>query len=121
MGFVFGILEYTQRLQKQDHKEYRGYELDHSNIQRFAPERIVILRNFINNGLRFYNPAYQDTGQDRYDRHHDIIAEIIHNIQNLRHGAVRQFVFKVEDIVAEAYDDADNKCVGRCKGGALLP
>lgn len=62
LNFRSAFLEKSQRLQKQNYKENRGDELDHSNIKFLAPEGVAVFRNLVDDGLWFYDPANQDTG-----------------------------------------------------------
>ena len=104
--FVFNILcqvKNTDGLQEQNEQKNRCYKTYHHIVQCLSSHMTTVFLYFVCDKLRSQYPADQDAGQDRYDGHHYIVADVIHHIQYLSHGTIGQFEFKVKMVVAKAY------------------
>ena len=75
---------------------------------------------FINDQLRPYNPADQNTGQQRNKRHQEAVADVVHHVEQLRGRAVGQRKLKVERVVAHADEHSRHERVDAHGGAHLL-
>ena len=90
-------------LQKQHQHHHRGNIADHHPVEFLAAEGLAAPLHLINDVIRRHDPADQDGGQQGDERHHNAVADIVHDIQQLSRRAVGQLHLKIEDAVDVKY------------------
>ncbi len=98
----------AQCLQKEQEKHDGSNNLDHNGIESLAAELETAESDLVNNGLGLDDPANKDAACDCNNRHKDVVADIVENVENLCNATVGKGHLEVEDIVAEADDYANN-------------
>ena len=91
-------------LQKQHQHHYRGNIADHHPVELLAAEGLAVALHLVNDVIRRHDPADQDGGQQGNERHHNTVADVVHDIQQLRRRAVGQLYLKIEDAVTQRND-----------------
>lgn len=99
-------VEDAEGLQEQDKQQDRRDELDKQSVHRFAAEGEPALFEFADDPVRTGNPADQDTFADSDDRHGDVVADVVRQVEDLGDGAVRQRQLEIELVIAQADDQA---------------
>ena len=87
------------RLQKQNKHHDRGDEANHHTVKFFPVEGFAVPLHLINDIVGCHNPANQDGREQCDKRHHDAVADIIHDVKKLSGRAVRQFHLYIDDTV----------------------
>ena len=114
MNQLFGFrLKNPDAGQQDDEQQDWRDELDHCNVKPFAGEFFAVEGDFIECGLRLGNPANQNTGEQADNRHEEVVACVVEDVENLADAAVRKLELEVEDVVAEAHDNRNDK--GACR------
>ena len=76
--------------------------------------------DFIKDSLGLHDPADQDAGGNGNHGHQDIVADVVHDIQNLSNTAVGKSQIEVEDVITQAdHDTSDQSQDGHGDGSGL--
>jgi len=92
----------AKSLQKEQEEHNGSNNLYHNGIETLATELQTAESNFFDDGLGLDDPANKDAAGDSNNRHKDVVADIVENVENLCNTAVGKGELKVEDVVAEA-------------------
>ena len=77
-------------MQEEDEYQNGCNIADHDDVHLFPAEALAVALHLADDELRRFDPADQDRGQKRDERHHAAVADVVHDVQQLRGGAVRQ-------------------------------
>ena len=95
------------------HKQYqhhnRGNIAHHNGVELFAAEGFAVALHLTNDVIRCFDPADQNRGQQRNQRHHNAVADVIHDVQQLADRTVGQFDLEVEHTVSKGNDSRSGK------------
>ena len=87
-GGLYGLSKDPGGLQKQHQHHHRGNIADHHPVELLAAEGLAVALHLVNDVIRRHDPANQDGGQQGNEGHHDAVADIVHDIQQLPHRSV---------------------------------
>ena len=87
---LYGLSKDPGGLQKQHQHHHRGNIADHHPVELLAAEGLAVALHLVNDVIRRHDPANQDGGQQGNERHHDAVADVVHDIQQLSRRAVGQ-------------------------------
>ena len=82
---LFGLSKDPGGLQKQHQHHHRSNVSDHHPVEFLAAEGLAVALHLVNDVIRCHDPADQDGGQQGNERHHNTVADIVHDIQQLSH------------------------------------
>ena len=108
-------------LQEQDEHDHGHNISDHDRVKFPQREFPAAEFNFLDDPVRTDHPADQDGGQHGDEGHHETVADIIHQIQDLSYAAVGQGKLNIEDAVTQRDDDRNNSVKDRQDKGGRLP
>ena len=98
-------IQYPCRRQEEDEHDHRHDVLDHDTVQPLKPELAPAVLDFFDDPVGTYDPANQDRGQHRDERHHKAVADVVHEVQKLADAAVGQRKLDVELAISQSDDD----------------
>ena len=106
--FLF-LKQNPRRLKKQNQHNHRCDEANHDGVHFLAAEVFAVSFHLVDDVIRGYDPADEDRGEQGDQRHHEAVADVIHDIQQLAGGTVGQLHLKVEDAVAQGDDSGSGQ------------
>ena len=69
------------RLHKQYQHHNRGNIAHHNSVELFSAECLTVALHLANDVIRRFDPADQNRGQQCNQRHHNAVADVVHNVQ----------------------------------------
>ena len=98
---IAALLQNPGRLHKQHQHHNRGNIAHHDSVELFAAERLAVALHLANDIIRRFDPADQYRGQQRNQRQHNAVADVVHDVQQLTDRAVGQLNLEVEHAVPQ--------------------
>ena len=102
-------IQYSERFEQEDQEQHGRDESDHDRVELSASESLAVLGRFRDDHFGLGNPTDQDAGSDRKERHEDVVAQVIHDVQYLGLRSVRERCLKVQDVISETHDYAKDQ------------
>ena len=94
-------VQHSRRLQEKNEHDHRHNILDHDPVQPLQTELAPAVLDFLDDPGRTDNPADQNCRQHRDEGHHEAVADVVHQVQELADAAVGQRKLNVELAVAQ--------------------
>ena len=110
------------RGKEQDEHDDRYDVLDHDPVEALEAELAAAVLDFFDDPVRTDHPADQDRGQHGDEGHHETVADIVHQIQELADAAVGQRELHIELAISQRDDDRSDGVEQRqrdCSGLSL--
>ena len=90
---------------EQDEHDHRHDVLDHDPVEVLQAELPAAVLDFLDDPVGADDPADQDRGQHGDEGHHEAVADVVHQVQELADTAVGQRELHIELAVAQCDDD----------------
>lgn len=98
-------VQHSCRLQEENEHDHRHDVLDHDPVEALEAELATAVLDFLDNPGRTDDPADQDRREHRDERHHEAVADVVHEIQELANASVGQRELNIELAVSQRDDD----------------
>ena len=102
LSWGFFLLHHPRRFHQQHSQQQRHDVPNHHSIKLTAHESFAVEGELINYGIRRCHPPYQYASANFEDGHHNIVADVIQQVQHLRLDTIGQIDLKIKNIVSEA-------------------
>ena len=115
-------IQNPRRSKEQNKHDHRHDVLDHDAVEVLEAEPPAAVLDFLDDPVGADHPADQDRGQHGDEGHHEAVADVVHQVQELADAAVGQRDLHVELAVAQRDDDGGRRVEEsqRDRGGLAL-
>ena len=98
-------IEDSRRHQEQNKHDDRHCETDHKGITAFHRERFSPVLHLFYDPAGSHDPSDQESREQGDKGHHNTVADIVHQIQELADASVGERQFQIKKAVSERNDD----------------